>query len=1066
MAEEKHIFIGIGGSGVNTVTKVKYKIYEKLTATAHKSRLELLNGKYRFLFVDTDAKDIKSNNEEYRNRYEHGKVDFIDPGNELVNLGDQNPKAIYREARKEPRFQLNRRILEACDDRIAAMIPDSTLEHGAGAFRMKSRIAFARKSTEFNEKLGACILELNSLSEGSSQDNTIYYWVAGSSNGGTGSGILNDVLYYVNMMHRKLVVTADPKVVLLLYMPQYYIDRNPTNERYPKNAYATLSELEAFQCLSLSKDPVPVNYHRLALIRDYHQFNTNITYRPFNYCIPVDYQTDKGANMGSLANMYCNTAEMLYYIHSGAGGEGFRSASDNFINEIQGHSPKSFLIPMGYIALRKPEKDFEDYLQIRMRYELVKYGLIGEPIQSDTERNAVRTVLYNNVIKKYLFGADAESLRTLYRKIVNDKLEDELQDNLIMDSGNNLVPELPAGLSVPEIKRFAEDIERAIRRKQEEQETCLNRIEAELWKWVEENSIKHGLEYVNIALAELDGYCTDRYDAFTVDRKGADAQRKALQNNIDAIDEDLNDLYRKAVTVTFSERIGKKNREDVNRYFQRLKDYVGAKTDLYIDEQTYDLLGQLCAGDSGIIDRIKGFVSNLLAEAYHALTGEKGAQAAYDKLARSFLEKSHDVTSVYLPQIQEFVDGYGWKEGHKFSEWYSLIIRHTDRYERGKGFVPVRSGNEKSLEGLIGAMIKHNRKQLVEKGYLDGEKSQLFSNPKIENPRKNMEDILYYASLFMEEHSRTALNDEWFSKPLSDFYDELDLEKRKEIKGRLDPSLFLSYNQSRENHLSETKRIYVAKSESLAKEILGYNANGMSEFNAGSDASTLYLIKVKIGLSFDFYRNYDVIKPVYENTAEKGEYHFHLSFANCNGDYGHIFLPKELEPELVSFARYMLVDGFKHVLSSCYHSSSNAFDRDNYTNTPFVLEEKRALIATKRNVSRQGENVCLTVRDGETVRYSALTFGNTETPYIIMFGKFKELYISESLADTIHKLIATLKEKSGGSMEEHYDDVRLELIRKLDGLIPDIKSREERKTVSDILEALTKELDTFEKFTN
>jgi hypothetical protein len=1064
---EKHVFIGLGGSGVNTVTKVKYKIYEKLVATEYKSRLSLLNDTYRFLFVDTDTKDINSNNDEYRDRYEHGKVDFIDPQKELIDLGDQNPKLIYEEARKAPNIRMNKRILEACGDGIT--IPNSSLRHGAGAFRLKSRIAFARKLDEFSTKLRTCITDLNSIAGGANEQNTIYYWIVASSNGGTGSGILNDVLYYVNMMHHQEVAEEDPYVGLLLYMPQYYIGVNVNNERYPKNAFAVLSELEAFQCLS-KLDDIPGNYHRLALVGDHHQFNTTMTYRPFSYCIPVDYQTDQDTNMGSITNMYYNTAEMLYYIHSGPGGQGFRSILDNFMHEIQGSSAKSFLVPMGYIALRKPEKDFEDYMQIRLRYELIKYGLIGEQIQSETDRKAVRTELYNNEIQKHLFDTGSESVKSLFRNIVDTKLEEELSDNLIKDSDGKILSELPPGISNEEAEQIIADIERAINRKQEEKEAFLSRIEAKLWKWVEENSIKHGLEYVNAALYELDGYCTDTYDAFTIDRKGKASERKALQQHIDDIAEELNDLYQKAVDITIPERLTKKNREDVNRYFQRLKDYIAAKTDLLINEQTYDILRQLCVGENGTIDKIKRFVANLLAEAHYALSGEKGAEFAYNKLAKSFLDKSHDVTSVYLPGIQDFVEGYGWKENHKFSEWYAHIIRHTDKYERGKGFIPVRSGNETSIEGFIRSMIEDNRKQLVEKGYITGENSQLFSNPRIENPRKNIEDVLSYASLFMEKscEKNRALADEWFSKSLSNFYNDLDRERRKEVKARLNPCLFFSYNQAIENNLKGFKNIYVAENVEIANEVLGFEANNnTSIFNSGNDPSTIYTIKALMGLSFDFYRTYYPIKAAYDMpTTKKDEFHFHAAFANCNGDYEHIVLPREVEPTLIAFTKYLLMDGFKDVLSSFYHSSSNTFDKDNYTNTPFVLEEKRALIATKENVSQEGENICLTIREGDAIRYSALTFGNVDNPYAVMYNKFKEFYINKSLEETIKKLIFDLKWKSEGKMEEHYDDKRIELIKKLDAGISDIKGRDERKIISYILEALTKELNTFEKFLN
>ena len=113
---EKHIFIGLGGSGVNTVATVKYKIYETLVATSHKSRLDQLKADYRFLFVDTDNNDVLGANKEYGSRFENGREIFINPVNELLDLGPQNPRRIMDEARKTVNYQVSKRLIEACTE--------------------------------------------------------------------------------------------------------------------------------------------------------------------------------------------------------------------------------------------------------------------------------------------------------------------------------------------------------------------------------------------------------------------------------------------------------------------------------------------------------------------------------------------------------------------------------------------------------------------------------------------------------------------------------------------------------------------------------------------------------------------------------------------------------------------------------------------------------------------------------------------------------------------------------------------------------------------------------------
>ena len=72
----KHVFIGLGGSGVNTLTPLKYKIYERTQATEMKTRRQVMESNCRFIFVDTDSRDIQRANERYKDLYENGSGVF------------------------------------------------------------------------------------------------------------------------------------------------------------------------------------------------------------------------------------------------------------------------------------------------------------------------------------------------------------------------------------------------------------------------------------------------------------------------------------------------------------------------------------------------------------------------------------------------------------------------------------------------------------------------------------------------------------------------------------------------------------------------------------------------------------------------------------------------------------------------------------------------------------------------------------------------------------------------------------------------------------------------------
>lgn len=1061
---EKHIFIGLGGSGVSTVSKVKYKIYEKIKPTSLQSRLDLLNHDYRFIFIDTDNKDINSANKEFASRFEGGKEKFINENKELVDLGLNNPKAIYREAKNNTNIRLLKRIVESCNDKVAAKMANITMRDGAGAFRMQSRISFSKMSDDFISKLRTSITDLNSIDKGATEQSTIYYWVVGSSNGGTGSGIVNDVLYYVNMLHKQIINDEDPSVVLMLYMPQFYIDANSTKDRYPKNAFSTMSEIEAFQCAAMDKDYNTV-FHRLALLKDYHQFDTETPYRPFRYCIPIDYQTEEDTNFGNIKNMYQNTAEMLYYLHSGEGAGSFKSTMSNSIEDVKVKDAKSFLIPMGYIALRKPEKDFEDYMLIRLKYELVKYGIIGANELTTEEKRKQAEITYNNIISKVLFDGGADSFSRKLKSLVEKRLDEDLPDNIIRDSDNKPLNKLPTNVSNETAENIIIDVERAIKRNGLLKEETLKTIENNLWDWVEENSIKYGLEYVKDILFELDGYCTDLYNSYILDSGKGVSKRKAKQNNIASLADNLDSLYNEALEIKLAERIKGSNHQDVIKYFNCLKEYVSAKLDFVIHDEIYDILRDLCFDNNGSIDKIQHYVSALMGEAYQLLNTDKGVEVEYSHLAKDFSRKIEDVTSVYLPDIQDFADGFGWKE-NLFSDLYKEIIEPSNRFDRGKGFIPARNGGSRSLEGFLNSVKTLNNEKLVHQGFINNEKVHLFINHRVTNKKKILEDILSFATSTMTAlcNGNKTITD-FRAKTLPILFDELSNEEREVIRKRLSPMLFFTYNRAKMNNLLETYNFYVANTREIAENILQYDSNDRNSiFSASSDPSSMFIIKSRVGIAFDFYRTYNTIKREYDATAEKEEFHFHAAFAASNGDYTKISLPEETEPQMITFAKYLILDAYKDFLKDSYYQSSNSFDKDNFTNTPFFLEENRALFAVENNITQKGDFVCIEKKDGSGKElFTSIVIGLDEPLYKGVYHGFKQKIIDNRFEQSISKIISLLERNSPVEMERFYPQALSKLKAELDKQWVGA-SKSDKAILSYILRTLTNELNSYDKF--
>lgn len=180
---ERNIFIGLGGSGVSTVAALKYKIYAN---TPGENPYETLNMNYKFLFVDTDQADVSKQNAYYKSKFEGGRRLFIDPNNELINLGTVNPNAVYEEASAKPaanRASIDNAVLEACTDELAKKLKPYPLRDGAGAYRYNSRIAFARMSYDFVDRLKTNIQQLLDTRTAGTDGVTLRYWIVGSCNG-------------------------------------------------------------------------------------------------------------------------------------------------------------------------------------------------------------------------------------------------------------------------------------------------------------------------------------------------------------------------------------------------------------------------------------------------------------------------------------------------------------------------------------------------------------------------------------------------------------------------------------------------------------------------------------------------------------------------------------------------------------------------------------------------------------------------------------------------------------------------------------------------------------------
>lgn len=1001
MANDKHIFIGIGGSGCQTVSQIKEKVYEKRfkEATAAKSRLQQMNDSYRFLFLDTDQRDIDDANKRNRETFEKGKVPFISPQTDLINLGRANPQAIYYEAKNDPKTLINKRILEACSKELAAKIPDQPLAFGAGAFRMKSRIAFAHALTDFQSKLQAAISGLNDVKTVGGEDCIIYYWIVGSTLGGTGSGIVNDVLYHVNQIHHQVVGNGDPQLVLTMYMPKVYIDSNATEEKYALNAFGVFSELEAFKEMSYDIDRCTV-MHRLAFQNDYNLIDSNKRYCPFYYLIPVDIQTDKGTSLGTTTTMYRNTAEMLYHLHNGAAGSKFRSDLDNYMNDIMERNHKDFLVPMGYVSLQKPEEQFRNYMHYRFKRDLLRNWLLNDG--HTIEESKVEP------LRKELFRELEVKPGTLAYKISQSEDLDNALGAQATSAGD-----LPNELKLNYIQSLVQNVLDKINSNMKGDKRNRNKqvLVDGIWDAAEDMIRKYGLVYTHDAI---------------------DAVRKYVEGNLCSSSvgkvtdlpnlEELQKLFEKAnKNGTFETK--SHNKEEIDKYRSTLQASVETAIQQQIQYWAQDLYKDLCEDEKNselallksYLAKIKGKATEINNDAVHQYA---------TVLPSKFGTAAMDVTTVYLPQLKNICDGNGWVHDNFFSSIYTTVINA----QKDKDETPDRT----QIMKLIDDEIYNSQNESVNKEIAKGQykfewdtsfdekkknlqiKVRFFTNRRLmdRNAQKIVDDFVAIAAGVLDKKLKgnKEVQGKWFEQNVSGFFAELTNEEKDDVRRSLNPALFFSYNSNRIDVVKKEEHIvFVAKNDELAEEMLGYQKGNPkhSIINVDDDNATLVL-KSKYGLSLEDYRIYDSIKSVYDKATFREKYHFHHSFAQFQNKLTLNDLPDEILPQHYTYAKILLLDTFKDKLSDFFFKDED-FETENYAISMYEVNpnnDQYFCLATPEAFSINPKTGAPTLKKEDNGRKLYLEIEGDD--FAVQFKKYCDLYFNYRFCETVDGLLSTI----------------------------------------------------------
>jgi len=1078
MANEKHIFIGIGGSGCQTVSQIKEKVYEKrfAEATATKTRLQAMNDSYRFLFIDTDQRDIDEANKRNRATFEQGKVPFISPQTDLINLGRANPHAIYYEATQDPNTLINKRILEACSSELSAKIPDQPLAFGAGAFRMKSRIAFAHSLADFQSKVQAAISSLNDVKTVGGEDCIIYYWVIGSTLGGTGSGIFNDVLYHLNQIHHQVVGNGDPQLVLTMYMPKVYIDSNATEEKYTLNAFGVFSELEAFKAMSFEQNQNTV-MHRLAFQNDYSLIDSKKRYCPFYYLIPIDIQTDKGTSLGTTRTMYRNTAEMLYHLHHGKAGATFRSDIDNYMNDIMERNHKDFLVPMGYVSLQKPNEQFNKYMRFRLRRDILRYWLLAETGKgSKVEESKI-----DGLIKDLFRELDPAIPGTIANTIAGGNAIRSLQDTL--ESQDSTSEKLSSELELGAVQGMVSDLKKAIEnqsnasdKRDEYKKKILDGIWAQAEVWIRTN----GLTFAHDAVDAVRKRMAEQFKDEEIN--GFKRQEESLAD----LENSLQELHDAAVKISLKEKTVGSNKADIQAYVSSLQTYVDESIKIAMAKWSHDLKKDFCTDEKN--DELAKLKKHIASFKDKAAEMNREAVKQYSKLATDMGATSMDVTTVYLPQLTTIADGNGWIANNIFSRLYTTIINA----QQDEAETPDRKELVKFLDENIYNAVNEVIVQKIKEGQYQvfttkvdsktkkeekTEETRYFCNPNLDrSDEKVVEDFLSLAVEVLDKKMRESkdIQEKWDNKKISAFFADLTNEEKDNVRRSLNPALFFSYNANRIDVMKKEEHIvFVAGSEDLAAEMLGFQkGNPKHRFEKADDENTALVLKSKYGLALADYRIYDSIKMVYDKATFREKYHFHHDFAQFLDKLTLDDLPEEILPQHRTFAKMLLLEMFRSETSPFFYVDE--YDPSAYTDTMYYIEcDTSFKIAQPEALSihpKTGQLMLKIVDNGRVL------FKEIEgTGFVEQFAMYRELYYNYRFGETTESILQTILRQSyndangnritGESVfKKDYTAKHIALLKILSDNMKNAMKTSEKRLYNVLFTIVREEFDTVHKF--
>lgn len=872
----KGLFIGLGGSGVATVARLKALLFQR----AYGSDKRAMDNDCSFIFYDTDSMSVEQSISDEELRRMMGPYPVIDLGAEFINAGEACPFQMYQAAKHSSNSdEVNQRMLEwAIDPDVPGhfQLSPKRLIEGAGTQRMVGRTGLMYTRNQFEAKIDAGLSKLEAFQGG--------IWVFASSNGGTSSSALLDVLYMVDRLYKTHVENRNPHLHLVLYMPKAFMDLNKMNvNHYALNAYSTLWELNAFRADAVI-DNDGKKFGAFAVRPDREEWRDLLPWQVCSWVLAVDTESNEGRRI-PINHMYTNTAETCYFMHTGAVGQTIMNYLDAYF--APGHLPwlyketqfdpfkwLNFVIGSGYKAINKADDFLKEYVRRRFRYDVYGYGLIGldfnKILPDEEDRLKAAKAFATKYIMDHLvnidrFGMSARNslygmCEAAFRAIMLPSVGDVPSKDDWFNMGTSFITDC---------KRVAHELSAAFDDPSSSysKTSWLSRIEQSVNEGLEKCIVDFGLRYAYSLVSMVDDNYLEREVLGHLEPKDSLHKLHTLECQIEEIIQAHGRPFR-----PFSRR------RAIVELVAMMDEYKKA----CIEELAINHIRKI------IQDLTTGFLEHLrkgdrnhmgIAGLIRIVNGSFGAsKASYQDLALSFSKTSSEVCTDYFPRVYEFVEaGEAWKKGNLFEQLYSSIVP-VDSNENAEVFDSLSLGCPPLRELGLAPIIREIKKRILNHNFLFSD--MVLCHPIIHFPEM-FKDLMEQIDVFIEQaiNDNTYVVKQWLDEPLESVFDDcfvkdgiIDMAAKQEYCDRFSYSVPVFYPIAQGTMTQvETRLLYVGNSPEFAEQL--YTPGNCDE-QFVQDASLghrLMVFKYEIGHNFYDYKYFDMLNRIYEKHREQIE---------------------------------------------------------------------------------------------------------------------------------------------------------------------------------------------------